>query len=325
MFSMKFFSLIVIAVSPTVASAANPLRMRDLTTSSTLEGCYLINIKTGRERLLDGNNGLKLDADNEGYSIRCDVSSVGRLDNIRFEYDDEVKVESSSPYFMNGDKAAGAIIIPVDYLATCGRKIVTVKGSLNNKISFEETYRINVRNPSGASCDDGSGPVPVPVPVPVPRPVRVPRPVPVPVPVPVRDPSCSARVTGFTLVDAERRRDIMDLDDYSIDDVPSSLSIRADVFKCRPKVVESVLINFDGELICQNFAPYTSFGDSSERDRANSKANYRGKTIEVGHHYIKATPYTEDDCTGSKGRTVTKRFEVTTSMIHEDDYTDDYY
>jgi hypothetical protein len=100
-------------------------------------------------------------------------------------------------------------------------------------------------------------------------------------------------------------------------DVPESLNIRVDIRECSPKVVESVFIDFDGMTRCENFAPYTAFGDVSKQDRANDKANYRGKSISAGRHTIKATPYTSDDCRGTSGRTHTLTFTV-------EDGSDDY-
>lgn len=206
---------------------------------------------------------------------------------------------------MLGDKAAGSIINAPAYLSTCGRKVVKVQGLLNDKLSFEKLYHINVKTPSGASCDPTA-----------PTPTRAPKGMPVPVPVPVSR-SCPAQVTGFTLVNANTASDIMPLGSYSMSDVPDSLSIRADIRACSPKVVESVFIDFDGMTRCESFAPYTVFGDVSKQDLANDKANYRGQSISAGPHTIKATPYTSDSCRGTAGRTHTLTFTV------EDD--DDYY
>ena len=122
--------------------------------------------------------------------------------------------------------------------------------------------------------------------------------------------SCPAQVTGFTLVDAKRATDIMPLRSYVMSDVPESLSIRADVLECSPKVTMSVYIDFDGVKRCESFAPYTVFGDGSLQDVANDVAEYRGKAISVGRHVIKATPYTLDKCRGTAGRTRSLRFTV---------------
>ena len=122
--------------------------------------------------------------------------------------------------------------------------------------------------------------------------------------------SCPAEVTGYTLVDAKRDTDIMPLRSYSMSDVPELLSIRADIRKCSPRVVESVLIDFDGKSRCESFTPYALYGDETKKDRANSKANYNGKAISAGRHTIKATPYTEDDCRGTAGKTHTLKFTV---------------
>jgi hypothetical protein len=302
-----------------------------LTVSASLKGCYLINIKTLSEKLLTGSDSFTLDGSNDkGYSIRCDISSVGRLSKIKFSFDGKGHVESNSPYHMLGDKAAGSIINAVDYLSTCGRKVVKVQGFLNDDLSFEQIFNINVKKANGASCDTGSPTAPspvrapkgIPAPVPVRAPKGIPAPVPVrapkgiPAPVPVSG-SCPARVSGYTLVDAKTSKDIMPLRSYSMSDVPESLSIRADIPECSRKVVESVFIDFDGMTRCEFFTPYAAFGDDSTQDRANSKAKYNGMSISAGRHTIKATPYTTDDCSGKAGRTHILTFTV-------DGDTDDY-
>jgi hypothetical protein len=212
---------------------------------------------------------------------------------------------------MFGDKAAGSIIYAVDYLSTCGRKVVKVQGFLNDNLSFEKYFKINVKNPSGVSCDSGSPTAPSPVRAPAPA--RAPKRIPVPMPV---SGSCPAQVTGYTLVDANRATDIMPLRSYTMSDVPESLSIRVNVRECSPKVVESVYIDFDGSTRCESFAPYTAFGDTSSQDRANDKANYHGKAISAGSHTIKATPYTGNSCRGTAGKTHTFTFTVE----NDDDY-----
>jgi hypothetical protein len=293
-----------------------------LTVSATLKDCFLINIETLSEDRLKENDSYTLDKKNDmGYSIRCDISSVGRLSEIKFSYDNKVHVDSRSPYFMFGAKAAGSIINAVDYLSTCGLKVVKVQGFLHDKLSFEKNFNIKVKNPSGVSCDSGSPTDPSPVRAPAPT--RAPKGVPVPVPV---SGSCPAQVTGYTLVDAERATDIMPLRSYSMNDVPESLSIRVNVRQCSPKVVESVYIDFDGETRCESFAPYTVFGDASSQDLANNKAKYNGKSISAGRHTIKATPYTKDKCRGTAGNTHTLEFTVEADAAPDnDDYSDDHY
>ena len=132
--------------------------------------------------------------------------------------------------------------------------------------------------------------------------------------------SCPAQVTGYTLVDAESDTDIMPLRSYSMSEVPEWLNIRVDIRACNPKVVESVYIVFDGMSRCENFAPYAAFGDRDTKDVANNMAQYSGKAISVGRHIIEATPYTQNNCQGTAGRTHTMKFTVT-----GDDDGDDYY
>jgi hypothetical protein len=276
-----------------------------LTICATLRGCYLVNIKTRAETLLDGFDSFELDLSNEeGYSIRCDTGSTGRLNSIEFYFDGLTQAEYSSPYYMFGDKAAGSIIKKVDYISTCGRKELTIVGSLSSRTCFEKTFKINASNPSGVRCDD------TPVEAPVAAPVRAP--ILAPVAPPSRG-SCRSEIVGFILVDANLGSDIEPLGNFVVSELPALLNIRADVATCTPKLVDSVLLDLDGITRCERFTPYTSFGDSSTSDLSNDDATYNGRAITVGSHVIKATPYAGDKCTGTAGSTRTKAFTVKSS------------
>jgi Iron/manganese superoxide dismutases, alpha-hairpin domain len=127
--------------------------------------------------------------------------------------------------------------------------------------------------------------------------------------------SCALKVTGFTLVDANLRSDIMALGSFSIGDLPALLSIRADVSSCRPKVVKSVLVEYDGNSRCETNTPYTSFGDPSTTDLANNKGKYRGRVISPGNHTIKATPYDGEKCTGVVGKPLRQTFTAKVASV----------
>jgi hypothetical protein len=168
---------------------------------------------------------------------------------------------------------------------------------------------------SSMSVPNGMGPVRPPVKAPRTAPVRQPvrQPVRRPVRPPVRPdiptPSrCPVRITGFTLVNAQSRSDIMSLRSFSLSDVPTLLSIRADVDSCSPKAVESVMIEYDGSSRCESNKPYAAFGDSSTGDVANNAARYRGRAISQGTHTIVATPYTGEKCTGTSGNSLRQQF-----------------
>ena len=111
-------------------------------------------------------------------------------------------------------------------------------------------------------------------------------------------------------MDAKTAKDIMPLRKFSMSDVPKSLNIRVDILECSREVVESVLIDFDGETRCENYSPYAAFGDKSTKNVASSNANYYGRAIGAGRHVIKATPYTEEKCRGTAGKARTLRFNV---------------
>jgi hypothetical protein len=114
--------------------------------------------------------------------------------------------------------------------------------------------------------------------------------------------SCPAEVIGYTLVDAQLDTDIMPLRSYSMNEVAELLNIRVDITACSPSVVESVYIDLDRTTLCENFAPYTVFGDK--------KGDYHGKAIGRGRHIIQATPYTQDGCKGTAGKSNTRVFTV---------------
>ena len=209
----------------------------------------------------------------------------------------------------------GGTIKAVGYLSTCGSKVVKVEGFFNDKLSFTQIYNIDVKNQFGTNCDSGSPTAPSPVRAPSRAPKSAPVPAPVTAPVPAPVSSCPAQVIGYTLVDAELDTDIMPLRSYTTSEVPDLLNIRADIRACSPKVVESVFIDLDGMTRCENFTPYAAFGDSSKQDLANDMARYNGKTISAGRHIIQATPYTQNNCQGTAGRTHTLEFTVANDDI----------
>ena len=240
----------------------------------------MVNIKTRAETVLDGNDSFTLDANNTmGYSIRCDIISGGRLSAIRFNYDGKNYTESVAPYYMLGGKAAAKTIVAVEYLSSCGPKVVKVEGFLKKSLSFMQTYKINVKYPSGDSC------------------------------------ACAAEVIDFTLVDAAKTRDIYTLNEgnfpfhtFSFSRAPTYSNIRVNIRDCNPKVVESVYIEYDDLTICENFAPYAALGDSSKKDVANNMTRYNGDSISTGLHVVKATPYSQNNCKGNAGPTKTLTF-----------------
>ena len=144
-----------------------------MTVCDTLKACYLVNIKTRDETLLDGYDSFTIDPTNEdGYTIRCDVNGVNELDFIKFKYNGYVKEEFGLPRYMFGDAGEGSYLNKVDYLSTCGRKTLTIEGHVWAKKCFTKNFNINASNPKGKRC--ASAPVKVPVKTPVKSPIGVP-------------------------------------------------------------------------------------------------------------------------------------------------------
>jgi hypothetical protein len=350
-------------------------KSRDLTVCDTLKACYLVNIKTRNETLLDGYDSFTLDPTNEcGYSIRCDVNGVNELDFIKFKYNNTVKEEFGLPRYMFGDAGKGEYINAVDYLSTCGRKSLTVDGHVWSHKCFTKKFNINVKNPKGKRCNSIPDPSPVmtpmkvpvaapatapvvtpviapvtnltsapvvtstiaplavptsaPVDAPVSAPVSVPTSAPVgvsttapvsppmmapvdtPISAPVTPPTsaCKAAISGFTLVNADLKQDVMPLGDFNL--TKSRLNIRAEIAVCVPKVVDSVLLELDGKTRCERYEPYVVFGDEGITDVANNNARYFGNKIGKGDHMIMATPYSGSKCDGMAGATFIQAFSV---------------
>jgi hypothetical protein len=135
-------------------------------------------------------------------------------------------------------------------------------------------------------------------------------PITAPMMAPVQSPTaeCKAVISGFTLVNADLKKDIMPLDDFAM--TRTKLNIRADVSVCVPKVVDSVLLVLDGKSRCEQFEPYAIFGDDSKTDVASDAARYFGVKIGRGNHIITATPYSGGKCDGDAGETFTQAFIV---------------
>jgi hypothetical protein len=143
-----------------------------LTVCDTLKACYLVNIKTRAEIELDGTDTFELDPDNEnGYSIRCDVNGVDELDYIKFFYNSIEQVEYGLPRYMNGDSDEGAYINKVEYLSTCGSKVLKIQGHVWSDLCFENEYMIEVTNADGKPCKD-KDPTSAPVKPPTNAPVK---------------------------------------------------------------------------------------------------------------------------------------------------------
>ena len=135
---------------------------RELTVCDTLKACYLVNIKTRDETLLDGYDSFTIDPTNEeGYTIRCDVNGVNELHFIKFKYNDYVMEDFSVPRYMFGDSDAGTYLNKVEYLSSCGHKTITVEGHVWDKECFTKNFYINARNPKGIYCSSAPANAPV--------------------------------------------------------------------------------------------------------------------------------------------------------------------
>jgi hypothetical protein len=162
-----------------------------LTVCDTLKACYLVNIKTRAEIQLDGTDTLELDPGNaDGYSVRCDVNGVDELHFIKFFYNGAVQDEYGLPRYMYGDSEEGAFINKVEYLSTCGSKLLKIEGHVWSNLCFEKEYMIEVTNAGGKPCND-KDPTAAPVKAPTNAPVKPPTNAPVkpPTNAPVKPPT----------------------------------------------------------------------------------------------------------------------------------------
>ncbi len=116
--------------------------------------------------------------------------------------------------------------------------------------------------------------------------------------------SSNARITSFTLVDADTDTDVRTLlngDELYLSDLPSQLNIRANTFS----VVESVVFDFENGTVVQteNNAPYALAGDSPIGD-------YNAFPFEQGDFVLRATPFAGADGSGAAGVSLFLKFSV---------------
>ena len=94
------------------------------------------------------------------------------------------------------------------------------------------------------------------------------------------------------------------IDYYQIGSHSINLNLRARL-SMPSESIKSVRLTYDNPKrnVCDHSAPYTVFGDS--------KGDYYNKPIQLGRHRVTATPYTQPNCTGKAGTTLTQDFTVT--------------
>jgi hypothetical protein len=233
---------------------------------------------------------------------------------------------------MYGDAKQGEYLNKVDYLSTCGRKLLTIEGHVWSHKCFTQKFYINAKNPKGIKCQNPpvittsspiSAPVSAPIKVPtattaapIEPPAKSPAhisPVASPVTTPITSPttSCLPEISSFTLVDAITMKDIMPL--VGTINRSKDVNIRANVATCNPIVVDSVLLELDDgkSTRCERHAPYNVYGDASKTDVTIDKTRYYTGTLTIGTHTIKATPYTGQKCDGTAGESFVQEFTVT--------------
>ena len=111
----------------------------------------------------------------------------------------------------------------------------------------------------------------------------------------------------FSLVDSRTDIAFQQLRDVNYELLPTSsihLNLRAS-FALSPGTVKSARVTFDNPKrnVCERITPFSVFGDT--------KGNYRDATIPLGRHNVTATPFTQANCTGVAGASLTQTFNVT--------------
>ena len=120
---------------------------------------------------------------------------------------------------------------------------------------------------------------------------------------------CSNAVTGFKLIDAK--------ENMIYGPLPSNLnyvklgfkdiSIQAETTSCPSKPIRSVRMDVGHQSKCENTFPYTAFGDIIS---GHGDIDYFPQTPSQGTFDVKATIYTESDCRGHPGDSLTQTITI---------------
>jgi hypothetical protein len=117
-------------------------------------------------------------------------------------------------------------------------------------------------------------------------------------------------VVSFTLVDAERDRDLFTLNDGDVIDLEALRNRRVNIRANTIGTVGSVRFgydqnpgDFDASYRIENESPFALFGDDEDGD-------YYGRTPVLGLHTLSATPFSLDDAEGVLGVGRTIQFTV---------------
>jgi hypothetical protein len=121
------------------------------------------------------------------------------------------------------------------------------------------------------------------------------------------------QVLGFTLVNADNEQDIGPVNEGTVIDLATlptqNLNIRANT---NSNLMGSVILTLRGmPRKIEHHSPYTFFGDTT----LNRTVNYRGGTLPIGGHVLKAVPYSGTFGSGLKGDSVTISFSVRNGTI----------
>ncbi len=126
-------------------------------------------------------------------------------------------------------------------------------------------------------------------------------------------PACPGKITGFTLIDAKARKEIMPLDDFDLADLDTQLlNIRADFKECSSHGIESVQFFLDDEdFRCEDWTPYALAGDENPGGPdLGALGKFYSISFTVGTHTVVAVPFSEKGCTGDQGCPLSQTFEV---------------
>jgi hypothetical protein len=105
-----------------------------------LDQCYLLNIETGKKVSLSVGGAVVVDNPNDRHTIICDT--MGKIDQVVFDFDGQQHLEFIKPWSMAGDTKDKTHSVP--YLTTLGEKDIKVTGQRGNTMCFEQVYSYGV-------------------------------------------------------------------------------------------------------------------------------------------------------------------------------------
>jgi hypothetical protein len=113
---------------------------KNINACGKLDQCYLLNIETGKKVSLSNGGAVVVDNPTDRHTIICDT--MGKIDNVVFDYDGQQHLEFIKPWSMAGDTKDKTHSVP--FLTTPGEKEITVTGQRGKHMCFEHVYSYGV-------------------------------------------------------------------------------------------------------------------------------------------------------------------------------------